>query len=147
MSETFLIVQDDGAFYDRYWEVIRVCSSLDKAQAELSHLITQDFMQNVSKWQYDSPYHIQIWKLDGERVDAPDDCSNDMTIAQIAKTNPIVQAELDRRKKLAQDKEKLLQEHQARQTKLSMRRELDIKLLNGELTKQEYRAKVDELHL
>lgn len=145
MSETFLIVLDDGDFSDRYWEVIRVCSSLDKAQAELSNLITQDFMQSKTGSRYDSPYHIQIWKTDGERIDAPDDCSNDMSILQIAKTNPIVQAELDHRKKIAQDKEKLFQEHQARQTKVSMRRELDIKLLNGELTKQDYRAKVDEL--
>lgn len=147
MSEVVLIVMDEGQYSDRLWEVLHVCSTLEKAQTQLRELIIWDFMQSKTGVSYESPYHLQIWKTDGERVDAPDDISNEPTIYQIAKTNPEVDAELKHRRQIAEDKEKLLQEHNARQNRVSMRRELDIKLLNGDMTKEEYFAAVSEHNL
>ncbi len=147
MSEVVLVVLEDGQYSDRYWEVRGVCSTLEKAQAQMRELIISDFMQSKTGVSYESPYHLQIWKTDGERVDAPDDTSNEPTIYQIAKTHPEVDAELKNRIQIAEDKDKLLQEHEARQTRVSMRRELDIKLLNGDMTKKEYVAAVNEHNL
>lgn len=147
MSEVVLIVRDEGLYSDRLWDVLHVCSTLEKAQAQLQKLIISDFMHSKTGVSYESPYHLQIWKTDGERVDAPDDISLEPTMNQIAKTNPEVDAELKHRRQIAEDKDKLLQEHNARQTRVSMRRELDIKLLNGDLTKEEYIAAVNEYNL
>lgn len=140
MSEVVLVVLDEGYYSDRNWDVLRVCSTLEKAQAELRELIISDFMRSKTGIHYESPYHLQIWKTDGERIDPHDDNSNEPTIFQIAKTNPEVDAELKHRRQIAEDKEKLLQEHNVRQTKLSRRHELDIELLNGDITKKDYVA-------
>ena len=124
-----------------------MCSTLEKAQAKMRELIISDFMRSKTGDSYEFPYHLQIWKTDGERVDAPDDISNEPTIYQIAKTNPEVDVELKHRRQIAEDKDKLLREHNARQNRVSMRRALDIKLLNGGMTKEEYVAAVNEYNL
>lgn len=147
MSKVVLVVMDEGYYSDRNWDVIRVCSTLEKAQAELRELIISDFMRSKSGIYYESPYHLQIWKTDGERVDPHDDNSNEPTIFQIAKTNSKVDAELKHRRQIAEDKKKLLQEHNVKQTKLSRRRSLDIKLLNGDITNKDYIAVVHQVDL
>lgn len=89
-----VVLDIEGSHDDGCDRVLCVCSTLEKAQAELRDLITFEFMQSTKMYGYESPFHLQHWEIDGARTESYDGNDNEITISQIAKTDPMVEAQL-----------------------------------------------------
>ena len=89
------------------------------AQGKLRELVAWNFMRGQGAY-YDSPYHLEIWDLDGARLDSFDDMTHQITLQQVAKMDPQVE-ELERRKRVADEQDKLLQEYLAQEKELIAR--------------------------
>lgn len=146
MSQVFVIVWDEGDYSGRDWQVVKVCSSLQIAKDKVTELIVAHFMRQEQSRYYESPFQIQTWNLDGERVDDPEDWSDQVTIQQVCRAHPEVDEEFNRLKKKADERQRLMDEHQAQQQKLAARQELDKKLLQSQITPAQYRAQVDNMN-
>ena len=145
MSQVFAIVWDEGDYSSRDWQLVKVCSSLQIARDYVTELIVAHFMRQDRSKYYESPYQIQTWTIDGERMDDPEDLSDQVTLQHVCRLHLEVNEELNRREKRANERKRLMDEHQAQQQKLASRQELDKKLLNSQITPAQYRSQVDSV--
>ena len=128
MAQAFLVVLDEGMYAERNWDVVEVCSSRQIAEGKLTALVKEDFLSGEKGVHYWSPYHIQTWDMDGERVDDPTSYTS-ITLAQLCKASPEVKEALAARRKRDEENKKLMDQHLAEQNRLATRQALEQKTI------------------
>lgn len=136
MDSVYLVIEENGDYSNRNWEVKKVCSSYENPREIVYENVAKLYLKYNRD---DSPFLIEKWQVDGDVTRY----SDRITIEQVAIENNEVQHKLEIQKEKQHMIQQLKEEESKRVKCQEARSKLDEDILSGKLTPEEYRTKID----